>query len=116
MILSIRKAGNDIELIWQAGTLLQSGTVNGNYVAVPGAVAPYFRITPGPSLAVLQNPTVTRLRIPRSIRGLAPGTGAGSRIPSCSPAEARSFLRLPALRAGVEIHDVASPVVELTYG
>jgi len=49
VILSIRKAGNDIELIWQAGTLLQSSTVNGTYVAVPGAAAPYFRITPGPA-------------------------------------------------------------------
>jgi hypothetical protein len=48
VILSIRKAGNDIELIWQAGTLLKSGTVNGTYLPVSGANAPYFRITPGP--------------------------------------------------------------------
>ncbi|HWI58704.1 MAG TPA: LamG-like jellyroll fold domain-containing protein [Bacillota bacterium] len=36
-----------LELIWQAGTLLQSDTVNGTYSPVTGATAPYYRVTPG---------------------------------------------------------------------
>jgi hypothetical protein len=50
VILSLRKAGNDLELVWQTGTLLSSTTgVLGTYNPVPGASAPYYRITPGPA-------------------------------------------------------------------
>jgi len=50
VILSLRKAGNDLELVWQTGTLLSSTTgVLGTYNPVPGASAPYYRVTPGPA-------------------------------------------------------------------
>jgi len=48
VILSIQKVGSDIDLVWQAGTLLQSDTINGTYSPVPGATAPFYRVTPGP--------------------------------------------------------------------
>jgi hypothetical protein len=57
VLLTIRKAGNDIELIWQTGTLLSSTTgVLGTYNPVGGASAPYYRFTPGPT------PTFYRVR------------------------------------------------------
>jgi hypothetical protein len=57
VILTIRKAGNDIELIWQTGTLLSSTTgVLGTYNPVAGASAPYYRVTPGAT------PTFYRVR------------------------------------------------------
>jgi Concanavalin A-like lectin/glucanases superfamily len=49
--LSINPAGSDIEVIWQAGTLLQADTPNApanQWTPVPGATAPYKKITPGP--------------------------------------------------------------------
>jgi hypothetical protein len=50
VILSMNKAGNDLELVWQTGTLLSSTTgVLGTYNPVPGASAPYYRVTPGPT-------------------------------------------------------------------
>ena len=50
VILSMTKAGNDLELVWQTGTLLSSTTgVLGTYNPVPGASAPYYRVTPGPT-------------------------------------------------------------------
>jgi len=45
--LSIQKAGNILELIWQAGTLEATTDVNGTYTPVAGAVAPYRQVTPG---------------------------------------------------------------------
>jgi hypothetical protein len=57
VILSLRRAGNDLELVWQAGTLLSSTNgVNGTYNPVSGASAPYYRVTPGPM------PTFYRVR------------------------------------------------------
>jgi hypothetical protein len=50
VILSMTKAGNDLELVWQTGTLVSSTTgVLGTYNPVPGASAPYYRVTPGPT-------------------------------------------------------------------
>ena len=49
--LTLRKSGQDIELIWQAGTLLQSDNVNGPWAPVPGASASYHRVTPRPGAA-----------------------------------------------------------------
>lgn len=46
VLLTIRKAGADIELIWQAGTLEAASAVRGPYTPVPGAQAPYYRIEP----------------------------------------------------------------------
>jgi hypothetical protein len=57
VVIALRKAGNDLELVWQTGTLLSSTTgVNGTYNPVPGASAPYYRVTPG------QTPTFYRVR------------------------------------------------------
>jgi hypothetical protein len=39
--------GQSIELIWQAGTLVQSTNVTGPYTPVSGAGAPYYKVTPG---------------------------------------------------------------------
>jgi hypothetical protein len=52
VVLTMRRAGTDAELAWQTGTLLAS--TNGvlgatNYHPVPGASAPYYRVTPGPT-------------------------------------------------------------------
>jgi hypothetical protein len=50
VILSLSKVGNDIQLVWQTGTLLSSTTgVLGTYDPVVGASAPYYRVTPGPT-------------------------------------------------------------------
>jgi len=49
--LTMRPAGSTIELIWAAGTLLQSQDVAAppaSWTPVPGATAPYFQVTPGP--------------------------------------------------------------------
>jgi Concanavalin A-like lectin/glucanases superfamily/Immunoglobulin domain/Immunoglobulin I-set domain len=57
VVLTIRKAGKDIELVWQTGTLLASTTgVLGTYNPVVGASAPYYRVTPGAT------PTFYRVR------------------------------------------------------
>jgi Concanavalin A-like lectin/glucanases superfamily len=48
--LIVQRNGNDIELIWQAGTLQQADTVNGTYTAVAGASAPYYKLTPSSAL------------------------------------------------------------------
>jgi len=39
--------GQSIELIWQAGTLLESTNVTGPYTPVSGVTAPYYKVTPG---------------------------------------------------------------------
>jgi hypothetical protein len=50
VILSLSKVGNDIQLVWQTGTLLSSTTgVLGIYNPVAGASASYYRVTPGPT-------------------------------------------------------------------
>jgi hypothetical protein len=46
--VKIHRCGADLEIIWQAGTLLQSNKPNGPWTPVPGATAPHYRITPGP--------------------------------------------------------------------
>jgi hypothetical protein len=46
VLLALRRAGSDLELIWQAGTLLSATAVNGTYAPVSGARAPYYRVTP----------------------------------------------------------------------
>lgn len=43
----MRKAGNDVEIIWQAGTLKESTSLSGPWNAVSGATAPYYKSTPG---------------------------------------------------------------------
>jgi hypothetical protein len=45
--VSINRAGTDIEVIWQAGTLLQADTLSGPWTPVGGATAPYYKFTPG---------------------------------------------------------------------
>jgi hypothetical protein len=53
----LSKVGNDLELVWQTGTLLSSTTgVRGTYNPVAGASPPYYRVTPGPT------PTFYRVR------------------------------------------------------
>jgi len=42
--LVVQRNGNDVELIWQAGTLQSADTVNGIYAPVPGASAPYYKV------------------------------------------------------------------------
>jgi hypothetical protein len=44
--LTVKQSGSDIELIWQAGTLEAADEVNGTYLPVGGAVAPYYKVTP----------------------------------------------------------------------
>lgn len=44
--LAVGAAGNNLDLSWQAGTLLQSTNVQGTYLPVPGAVAPFYRTLP----------------------------------------------------------------------
>jgi hypothetical protein len=44
--LYLNKVGGNIDLSWQAGTLLQSTTVNGPYSSVSGATAPFYRTSP----------------------------------------------------------------------
>jgi hypothetical protein len=57
VILTLSRAGSDLQLVWQTGTLLSSTNgVNGTYNPVPGATAPYYRVTPGPT------PTFYRVR------------------------------------------------------
>jgi hypothetical protein len=41
--LNVQQVGTHIDVIWQAGTLLQSTTVSGTYTPVPGATAPFYR-------------------------------------------------------------------------
>ena len=41
--LSMQQVGTNLDLSWQAGTLLQSANVAGPYVPVPGATAPFYR-------------------------------------------------------------------------
>lgn len=51
VLLSIRKSGGTLELVWQTGTLLQADKIDQPLVTwtpVPNATAPYFRVTPGP--------------------------------------------------------------------
>jgi hypothetical protein len=42
--LTVAKVSGNYWIVWQAGTLYQSGTVNGTYTIVPGAVAPYYQM------------------------------------------------------------------------
>jgi len=44
--LYINNVGGNVDVIWQAGTLLQSTTVNGPYTPVPEATALFYRTTP----------------------------------------------------------------------
>jgi hypothetical protein len=36
-----------VQLVWQAGTLVQSDKLSGPWTPVPGATAPYFKLSPG---------------------------------------------------------------------
>ena len=45
--LTLQRSGTGLELIWPTGTLLQADEVNGTYLPVPGASAPYYQVTPG---------------------------------------------------------------------
>jgi hypothetical protein len=47
--LTLQKSGADLELSWQAGTLQQNSDLNNpaGWTNVPGASAPYFKVTPG---------------------------------------------------------------------
>ena len=45
--LIAQRAGDDLELIWQAGTLLEADNVTGPYSPVAGAAAPYHKVAPG---------------------------------------------------------------------
>jgi hypothetical protein len=46
VVLTVQPAGTGFDLIWQAGTLMECGTVNGTYLPVSGASAPYYHVTP----------------------------------------------------------------------
>ncbi|MCX6924287.1 MAG: LamG domain-containing protein, partial [Verrucomicrobia bacterium] len=41
--VSVTSVGTNIDVSWQAGTLLQSTNVTSGYTAVPGATAPFYR-------------------------------------------------------------------------
>jgi hypothetical protein len=41
----VNQVGSNIDVSWQAGTLLQSSTLNGQYLPVSGATAPFYRTT-----------------------------------------------------------------------
>jgi hypothetical protein len=43
----VNLVGLNLDLSWQAGTLLQSTSVLGPYTAVPGATTPFYRTTAG---------------------------------------------------------------------
>jgi hypothetical protein len=43
VLLNMRPLGTNIDLTWQAGTLLWSTSVSGPYDPVPGATAPFYR-------------------------------------------------------------------------
>jgi hypothetical protein len=45
--LAVVMSGTGPVVIWQAGTLFQAGTPAGPWLAVPGAVAPYYNVIPG---------------------------------------------------------------------
>jgi len=45
VILHLQVSGSNLDLSWQAGTLLQSSKASGPYTPVPGAVAPFYRTT-----------------------------------------------------------------------
>jgi len=44
--VSVNQVGTNIDVSWQAGTLLQSTNVTGTYTAVPGATVPFYRTSP----------------------------------------------------------------------
>ena len=44
--VSVNRVGANIDVNWQAGTLLQSTNVTGKYTAVPGATVPFYRTSP----------------------------------------------------------------------
>jgi len=46
VMLTVRQSGTDLELIWQAGTLQAADAVDGTYLPVGGATAPYYKVTP----------------------------------------------------------------------
>ena len=50
VVLTIQPASTGFALIWQAGTLLEADTVNGTYLPVSGATAPYHHVTPGAAM------------------------------------------------------------------
>ncbi|HWY75598.1 MAG TPA: immunoglobulin domain-containing protein, partial [Verrucomicrobiae bacterium] len=41
--VSINQVGGNVDVSWQAGTLLQSSSLNGIYTPVPGATPPFYR-------------------------------------------------------------------------
>ncbi|HWI56454.1 MAG TPA: LamG-like jellyroll fold domain-containing protein, partial [Bacillota bacterium] len=45
--LLMRSSSTGLELIWQAGTLMEADNVSGPYTPVSGATAPYQKVTPG---------------------------------------------------------------------
>jgi hypothetical protein len=44
--VSVNYVGTNVDVSWQAGTLLQSTKVTGAYTPVPGATAPFYRTSP----------------------------------------------------------------------
>ncbi len=44
--LEVHAVDGFVDVVWQGGTLVQSATVDGVYTAVPGAQAPFHRVTP----------------------------------------------------------------------
>lgn len=46
VMLSVQSAGAEIELIWQAGTLEAADEINGTYLPVPEAAAPFLKVMP----------------------------------------------------------------------
>ena len=44
--VSAKRVGANIDVSWQAGTLLQSTNVAGTYTPVPGATVPFYRASP----------------------------------------------------------------------
>jgi hypothetical protein len=46
--LTAQKSGKNVQIVWQAGTLLSAPSIQGPWTPV-GASAPFYRVTPGPS-------------------------------------------------------------------
>ena len=45
--IDVAKAGADLVIAWQAGTLLSAPSLNGPWTPVAGASAPTYKVTPG---------------------------------------------------------------------
>jgi hypothetical protein len=63
--LATIRTGSDLQLAWQAGTLVQADDLTGPWTLVSGATAPYFKVTP----------TANRKFYRVQLTGVSAGTG-----------------------------------------